>query len=170
MALKIDQNYVPHVKRNGGIGKPNQIELVALTTAPTDSDLADGRIYYDSTDKALYVRADSTWEGLLNSKLKVTNLTSTATLTAAQAGLVLLNPGGASMTITLPASSSNSGLQYKLVKKNADASVINITATSGDEIDVAGTSTLTDMDAQGDTLTLVADGGGTWRIVSRYIH
>lgn len=170
MALKKDQNYLPHIKRNAGIGRPDQIEFVARTTAPTDSDLANGRLYYDSTDEVLYARANGAWEGLLNSKLKVTNLTSTTTITSAQSGLVLLNPGGDSMRITLPSASSNNGLQFKFVKKNADASIINITAASGDEIDVAGTSTLSDMNAQGDTLTLVSDGGGTWRIVGRYIH
>ncbi len=64
MSLRNLKNYVPAVARNKGIAYTDQIQLVPRSSAPSDSTLANGRIYHDSSDDNLYVRAGGAWVDL----------------------------------------------------------------------------------------------------------
>ena len=170
MALKKDQNYVPHIKRNAGIANPDQIELVSKTSAPSDSDLADGRIYYNSTSgqNQLYARVSGVFQPLANNIMNINTVTYTTSLTDSYAGLIVVN-NAASIRLTLPAASTDKGLTFTIVKDSADTEICAITAAGADAIWKNGVTQLNDMDAQADSYTLVADGSGTWHVISRYI-
>ncbi len=64
MALKNLKNYESSVARNKGIAATDQIQLVGTTTVPADSNLANGRIYYDTNLGGLYAYINSAWVNL----------------------------------------------------------------------------------------------------------
>ena len=65
MALKNLKEYVPPIKaHNIGIVKIDQLELTGIATAPTDSFLANGRIYYDTALGQLRGRINGSWKSL----------------------------------------------------------------------------------------------------------
>jgi len=52
------------VRQNNGVLQTDQVELVSRTTAPTDSNLTNGRLYYDSVLGGLYAYINSAWVSL----------------------------------------------------------------------------------------------------------
>lgn len=63
-SLRNIKNHVQAVRQNGGILTTDQVQLVSRTTAPTDSNLANGRLYYDSVLAGLYAYINSAWVNL----------------------------------------------------------------------------------------------------------
>ena len=78
----------------------------------------------------------------------------------------MVNTGVGGITLTLPATSGNSGLWYTLKKTNADASALTIDGNLAETID--GAATHTAVDAQYDVITLVSDGSN-WHIADSKI-
>ena len=172
MALKNSKRYQGEIMRNAGIFKVDQMELVARTSDPSDSDLDDARIYYNSGDKQFYGRLGGAFHGMTPGKQVVNSISTTTTLTEAQAGVILWSTAS-SARLTLPSASAEKGLTFTIVKVDSDVSGSEIYAATGDGIDtnsLTGIIPLTTIDAQGDMVSLVADGSGTWYFASRYIH
>ncbi|KKK54882.1 hypothetical protein LCGC14_3080210, partial [marine sediment metagenome] len=63
-SLRNIKRHVQAVRQNKGILLTDQMQLVAKSAAPTDANLADGRIYYNSTATKAYLRANSAWVDL----------------------------------------------------------------------------------------------------------
>lgn len=64
MALHKARKYEITTYLNEGIFNPDQIQLVGLSSAPSDDNLTDGRIYYNSTTKTFMGRANGQWVSL----------------------------------------------------------------------------------------------------------
>lgn len=150
--------------RNAGVFKIDQVELTARTTHPSDSDLADARMYYSSTSAQIYGRASGVQHGMLNTIQEIRDIRGTTTLTDAHVGIIAVtNAGSGSMTLTLPAASADKGLTYSIV--NRTDGQLTIKAAGTDQIDRNGVTALygaNHLHRRGDTITLVADGTGTW--------
>ena len=124
------------------------------------------------------------WNGAVETTInpelmRVTDITSTSTLTVDQAGLIVTN-ATSSITLTFPSAAAVKGLTYVIV--NRAANPVTLKSAAGDGLDsttyanIAGFLTRGyivgdgNMDASGDMWGFVADGSGTWYTVSRYIH
>lgn len=86
------------------------------------------------------------------------------TLTADDAGLVLVDAAGGSRTVTLPAANACAGrpIMLRLVRVDSTgANSVTIQRAGSDTIDGAASITL----ALGERLTLVSDGSSAWRII-----
>jgi hypothetical protein len=66
MALKNIKKHLQCVNLNKGILATDQVQLVATATVPTDANLADGRIYYNSGLGAFRGRAGGAWITMAN--------------------------------------------------------------------------------------------------------
>ncbi len=95
----------------------------------------------------------------------VTTVTATSTLTAEQAGLVVVNNTGA-VTMNLPTAVGNAGLTFIFKKGTSDAFAVTLDPAGSETID--GGSTVATIDAQHDTITIVSDGAN-WRVTARII-
>ena len=168
MGLKRDINYVPHVRRNAGIASPEQIELVNRTSAPSDSNLADGRIYYHSTDDAYYGYANSLWFPL-GGVTKVNSVTTTTTLTTSQSGQVFVCTSvGGSLYVKLPAPTT-SGIVYHISNNSPNAATGDLHVVSAADAGadnaywIGGVrSTFVALRIRGRSVSLVSDGSSTW--------
>ncbi len=64
MSLRNIKNRLQVVRQNKGILATDQVQLVATATIPADSDLANGRMYYNSNLGGLYAYINSAWVNL----------------------------------------------------------------------------------------------------------
>lgn len=89
----------------------------------------------------------------------VKTFTATATLTIANAGLVLVDATGGNVMITLPAANSLAALSYKFVRIDTTPNTVTIQRAGTDTI-----SGVTSMQLGTDPLQLVSDGSSEWRL------
>lgn len=61
MSLLLHKDFCPDIDVNGNIEDVEQIQLTARATAPTDADLANGRLYYDSALAVFRGRVGGSW-------------------------------------------------------------------------------------------------------------
>lgn len=89
-------------------------------------------------------------------------LTASATLTADDAGMVLVN-AGANTTVTLPPANAAAGrpLRFNLVRLDQGSAVVNVAVAAGELIEDAATIPL----PVSGRLTLCSDGVAGWRAV-----
>ena len=93
----------------------------------------------------------------------VTSETSSATLTADNAGLVLVNAAGGNVTLTLPAANGMNGLpmRFAFVRTDNSTNTVTITAAGTDTIQPAGTASIT-LSGANDAAELTANGTNGW--------
>jgi hypothetical protein len=91
-------------------------------------------------------------------------VTANTTLTADDAGLVIVDASGGSRTITLPAANAAGGrpIRIDLVRADASANAVTIQRAGSDTIEGLTTITL----AANERLQLVGDGSGAWRFAA----
>lgn len=89
-------------------------------------------------------------------------ITSTTTLTDFDAGLIEADASGGSITITLP-SANKGGLAFRIARTDTSTNTVTISAASTENIEGATSVSLT----SSDRLTLVADGGTSWRFTGQ---
>jgi len=125
MSLRNVKNYIPAVRQNKGILATDQVQLVATSTVPTDSDLANGRLYYlTGTGLRMYVEgtwytiptsttggSPSSWEALyaLDKTMTIDSTTLTFTLTHATGDGLTLAASAAAAGAVLQFANSGSG-------------------------------------------------------------
>lgn len=90
-------------------------------------------------------------------------VTANTTLTADDAGLVLVDAAGGNRTITLPAANAAGGrpIELLLIRIDSTANTVTIQRAGSDTIEGAATYPL----PQGNRLALMSDGGTAWRVV-----
>jgi len=64
MALLNAENFHPDIDTNGGIFDVDQVQLIGMSSAPSDSDLANGRLYYNTSTNKLMGRINGAWVDL----------------------------------------------------------------------------------------------------------
>jgi|TARA_A100001518_G_scaffold2910_1_gene2904 hypothetical protein len=100
--------------------------------------------------------------GLLGGAVTTVTGVSTGTahtLTAAEAGLVLVDAASGTVTLNLPAASGNGGLRYDIVRIDSSANTVSVAVDGTDTIDDAASLTV----AAADRRELVCDGTSVWR-------
>ena len=100
MALLKSKDYQPEVDANGGVVAQDQIQFNGLAAAPTDADLAAGRLYYDTVLGGLYAYISGNWVCI--NTANTTNLTLGGAVTFSGAHTTTFTVG-ATTTLTLPA-------------------------------------------------------------------
>jgi hypothetical protein len=95
----------------------------------------------------------------------VTTKTGAATLTQAEAGVILVS-AGVGYTLTLPAASGNTGLTYTVIKTDDNANIITLDGNGAETIN--GAATYTALNAQYDYVTIVCDGSN-WEVVNEVV-
>lgn len=88
-----------------------------------------------------------------------TTFTATATLTIANAGLVLVDATAGNVTLTLPAANALSALSFAFVRTDSTSNTVTIQRAGTDTI-----SGVTSMQLGTDPLQLVSDGSSEWRL------
>jgi len=86
----------------------------------------------------------------------VTSVAATATLTLADAGLVVVDATGGDITITLPAASDLSAARFTFVRMDGTANTVTIDPAGADTIEGAASATLVGR------LALIGNGVDTW--------
>lgn len=96
----------------------------------------------------------------------VTNVTATATLTAANAGLVIVNATSGNITLTLPSVSSESGipLPFEFVRVDSSGNSVTLAAASGNTFVPGGASTYSI--AAGIAVQFSGNGVSTWNLIA----
>lgn len=95
---------------------------------------------------------------------RVRTVTANATLTADDAGLVLVNAASGSLTITLPgvASAGAHPIRLSIIRTDATANSVTLARAGSDTIEGATSWPV----RVGDRLTLAGDGASVWRTVA----
>ena len=93
----------------------------------------------------------------------VTSESANATLTADNAGLVLVNAAGGNVALTLPAANGMNGLpmRFAFVRTDNSTNTVTITAAGTDTIQPAGTASIT-LSGANDAAELAANGTNGW--------
>jgi hypothetical protein len=91
------------------------------------------------------------------------SVSANATLTADDAGLVLIDASGGNRTITLPAANAANGrpLRFELVRTDSSANAVTVQRAGSDTIEGASSVTL----PVGGRVALRGDGGGGWWVL-----
>ena len=109
---------------------------------------------------------DKVYANSLSSLRKITALgQGNAQLTVAQAGVVIVS-NTTTMTLTLPAAASSTGLEFTFIKATSDAAAITIDGNSNETIN--GSANIATMDAAYDTISMVCNGT-TWYITHKIV-
>lgn len=149
-SLRNIKRNVQAVRQNDGILLTDQTQLVGRTSAPSDSNLADGRIYYNSTATKAYIRAGSTWVDLTGSGSG--GVTTWDALYALDQNLNISSTYG---TLTFAVTGNTAGLT--LAKTGTGAGGVLVISNAGTGDDITGP----DFSFNGDgTLTVVELGTG----------
>jgi hypothetical protein len=109
---------------------------------------------------------DGTNLQLLNRNLDsyaVTSVTTTATLTAAAFGTLVVATGSSAYAVTLPTVTSNAGKYIKFSIQTTSSAIVTLTPASGT---ISGQSTV--LLGSGDAVTLETDGTN-WFVISEYL-
>jgi hypothetical protein len=95
------------------------------------------------------------------------SLSASATLTADDAGLVLIDATGGARTVTLPAAGAAGGrpLQFRLVRTDGSANAVTI-QRAGSDVFLGGATSVTI--PRNGSLMLSSDGVGTWHILGEH--
>ena len=124
-SLRNVKKYIQAVRQNSGILATDQVQLVATSTVPTDSNLANGRLYYlTGTGLRMYVEgtwytiptsttggSPSSWEALylLDKTMTIDSTTLTFNLTHATGDGLTLSAGAGATGALLQFANSGSG-------------------------------------------------------------
>ena len=157
MSLKNIKEYVPPIKaHNEGIVKLDQIELTGRTSAPTDSNLADGRIYYNSDSDILYGRIGSAWVNLgqgggagAGSWDAIYNVDKTLTVSSTTFSIAGTHSTGNNLTLTATGSGdclhiTNAGTGYDIAGTSDEWSIKSSSNVGVLELGDGGTINATD--------------------------
>ncbi len=128
-SLRNIKQHVQAVRQNKGILLTDQMQLVALTTAPTDANLADGRIYYNSTATKAYLRAGSAWIDLTGGA--VGGVTTWDAMYALDQNLNITATYG---TMTYTVTGNTAGLTLNKTGAGAGGVLVIANAGTGDDI------------------------------------
>jgi len=149
-SLRNIKRHVQAVRQNDGILLTDQTQLVGRTSAPSDSNLADGRIYYNSTATKAYIRAGSTWVDLTGSGSG--GVTTWDALYALDQNLNISSTYG---TLTFAVTGNTAGLT--LAKTGTGAGGVLVISNAGTGDDITGPNFSFNGDG---TLTVVELGTG----------
>ena len=98
--------------------------------------------------------------GLLGAAVTtVTSADSPKALTEAEAGVLLVDASGGDVTLTLPATNGNGGLEYTFMRIDTSANAVTVEADGTDTIDGAESVAV----VVGDRRTQVCDGASDWK-------
>ena len=97
-------------------------------------------------------------------KMTITSKNANATLTAAEAGVILVTADA--KTMTLPAAATNSGLRY--IIKHTSATHVTGTTVDGNASETIDGATSVVLNAQYDYVDIICDGTG-WQIIGKCI-
>lgn len=163
MALLNAKDFHPDIAENDGIFRVEQIQLDARSSAPSDSDLTEGRIYCNSSEHKVYAYLNGAWVDLTTAgaKLAVTTKSGAYTATAFDC-VILVDASAAAVTISLPTASGNAGLTYVIKKIDSSGNNVTIDPNGTETIDGATTVTLS---SQYSYRMIVSDGTN-WVVVS----
>ncbi len=97
----------------------------------------------------------------------LSTVTANTTLTADNAGLVLVNAAGGNVALTLPAANGMNGLpmRFAFVRTDTSANTVTITAAGSDTIGPMAATSVT-LTAAGDTMQLTSNGSNGWVLPS----
>ena len=138
------------------------IKLRPEASAPTGSE---GALYYKDND-GVYYHNGSSWVKLSTvggSSLTTHTILANATTYTAGANsedIILCQPSS-SLTLTLPAASSNASKIFRILKTNAD-NTVTIDTTGSDEVNGKSSISLTELN---DSVSVVSDGSA-WRNIN----
>jgi len=149
---------------NDGIEYIKQLQLDTRTSAPSDADLANGRIYYNSTDNKLYGRINGSWVdlGAAGASSTLSGLTDT-TISSPASGHILIYDGSDSWDnkavsgdITLAADGTVAIASGVIVNADINASAAIDWSKMASSTDISSAGKVTDLtitnEAQGDIL------------------
>lgn len=137
-------------------------DVLTATGANTPSRLGVG-------SDGMFLKADSTqstglaWASPTGAALSV--VTKTTTYTATTSDDLILVTTGSSWTLSLYASSGNSGKRLKIKKTSSDTNTLTIDGNASETIDGSTTTTI---DSQYEELEIICDGSN-WHILNRKI-
>ena len=115
------------------------------------------------------VISDEIGAGKLRFDTAVTAKTTTATLTEAEAGTILVSAAGGAYTITLPTASGNTGLTYHFIKTDANYTLITLAADGAETFNYenstgAPVATYARLNTYCAEVTVVSDGAN-WQVI-----
>lgn len=136
-----------------------EIVAIAEKTAPISADEFLIEDSADSNNKKSLKFSNTPLSILKNT---VTTKTGTATLTIAEAGVVLVSAAGA-YTLTLPTASGNAGLTYRFIKTDANYNLITLDGNGAETFNFensteAPVATYTRLNTYCAEVTVVSDG------------
>jgi len=135
-------------------------DKLSAFAATTSAELADTISDEEGTGKVVYNIAPTIYS-------RVTSKTTTATLTVAEAGTVLVS-ASSDYTITLPTAVGNTGLTYKFKKTDANYNCITLDGNGSETINYENADgvpklTYPRLNTYGAEVTLVSDGSN-WQV------
>lgn len=169
-------SYKPQLAEGSGRTQVLRMVLIVSSTAAVQlkidpSVVLATRAYADSVITVHQAAADPHPQYKLRGA--VTTLTGSATITAAQIGLLLLDASGGNRTFTLPAASAGLGVRELVVRRiDLSANALVIVANGADKLlldtiaEAAGQASTVLLFA-GDFLRLRSDGAGKWWCVGQ---
>ena len=115
------------------------------------------------------VISDEIGAGKLRFDTSVTTKTTTATLTEAEAGTILVSAAGGAYTVTLPTASGNTGLTYHFIKTDANYTLITLAANGAETFNYenstgAPVATYARLNTYCAEVTVVSDGSN-WQVI-----
>jgi len=95
MALLSAKDFHPDIAENDNIFKVEQIQLETRSSAPSDSDLAEGRLYCNSSDHKVYAYLNGSWVDLTTAGGGSSTLSglSDTTISSPSSGQILVYDG-----------------------------------------------------------------------------
>ena len=143
-----------------------EIVAIAEKTAPISADEFLIEDSADSNNKKSLKFSNTPLSILKNT---VTTKTGTATLTIAEAGVVLVSAAGA-YTLTLPTASGNAGLTYRFIKTDANYNLITLDGNGAETFNFenstgAPVATYTRLNTYCAEVTVVSDGTN-WQCIN----
>jgi hypothetical protein len=127
-------------------------------------------IVWDTTDKVWYVcttsgtAATAVW---MQFGGNLATISASATLSSAQAGVILVNAAAGNVTLTLPPAATLARLTYSFVRIDNSSSTVTITPVGQDSVDGIGAFTLP---IHGASRVIVADGVSAWNSTAGLVY